>query len=96
MFYYHYKHTDNDIVNYAYEYLGISLDTEEGTESVIYRPLYEDAYLADRNFYARPKEMFFDEVTHDGKLVKRFTKIEDEKLLAELTKIRDQKYGTKV
>jgi len=93
-FYYHYKHTDKNIVNYAYEVLGVSLNTEEGTESVIYRPLYEDSYLGFRDFYARPKEMFLEDVIHKETQIPRFTKIEDKKLIAELIKIRDQKYSS--
>ncbi|MBX2866880.1 DUF1653 domain-containing protein [Candidatus Kaiserbacteria bacterium] len=88
-FYYHYKHTDEDMANYAYEVLGISLDTEEGTESVIYRPLYEDSYLDSRDFYARPKEMFFEKVED----TQRFTQITDPAVLEELIKIRDAKYS---
>jgi len=95
-FYYHYKHTDADITNYAYEMLGISLDTEEGSESVVYRPLYKDTYLGSRDFYVRPKEMFFETVTHEETQIERFTKITDEKLIQKLSKIRDTKYGSEI
>jgi len=89
-FYYHYKHTDDSVNNYAYEVTGIGHHTEiEGLNEsamVIYRPLYESAgvYKIGKHYDVRPLVMFMEEVVKDGKTFPRFAKITDEKIIAEL------------
>ena len=94
-FYYHYKHTSDDINNYAYEVVGVGHHTEdEVTNFVIYRPLYESSvYLADKMFDVRPLEMFMEEVTKDGKTFPRFQKITDPEICAKLEKLKQEMYA---
>jgi hypothetical protein len=97
-FYYHYKHTDDSVNNYAYEVIGIGHHTEiEGLEEsamVIYRPLYESAgvYKIGKHYDVRPLAMFMEPVEKEGKILPRFTKITDEKIIAELVEIKNQMY----
>lgn len=92
-FYYHYKHSeDKGFADYAYEVIGTALHTEEGTYTVLYRPLYDNTYL-DVDYSARPLEMFMETVTKDGVEMSRFKKIEDEELVAKLSRIRTERYG---
>lgn len=98
-FYYHYKHDPQGLINnYAYEIVNIGHHTEiEGlkeSEMVIYKPLYVEAgvYKAGKHFDVRPRAMFMEEVTKDGKTFPRFQLITDEKVIAELKKIRDELY----
>ena len=94
-FYYHYKHTSDDINNYAYEVVGVGHHTEdEVTNFVIYRPLYESSvYLAGKMFDVRPLEMFMEEVTKDGKTFPRFQKITDPEICAKLEKLKQEMYA---
>ncbi len=92
--YYHYKHNpEGEINNYAYEVIGTGLHTEDGTHFVIYRPLYISTFLGSAGYYIRPYEMFIGNVEINGKLVKRFEKIEDEDLLTKLDRIKREMYG---
>lgn len=101
-FYYHYKHTDTDVSNYAYEVLNLAHHTEmKGYEDsnegllVIYRPLYDSAFVYQngKHYDARPYDMFYEDVEKDGKMIPRFTPITDEKIICELEKIRGEMYG---
>ena len=84
-YYYHYKHDPKkDLANYSYEVIGIAMDTEDDTYSVIYRPLYEDASLAPAEYYSRPYEMFVGMVEKEGKRVPRFRRITDKKVIGVL------------
>lgn len=86
-YYYHYKHdTTKGVNNYAYEVLGVAMHTEDGSKTVIYRPLYKNISLNDAQFYARPLDMFIENVQKEGKTVPRFTKITDESVIDELKK----------
>lgn len=58
--YRHYKGRD-------YQVLGCAKHTETGEELVVYRALY-----GEQELWARPKTMFSEEVTVDGKPVPRF------------------------
>ena len=94
-FYYHYKHDPTKgINNYAYEVIGLGRNTEEGTFTVLYRPLYESEWMPPADFQSRPLEMFSDKnFEKDGKIIpERFIKITDEKVISELIKIRDEMY----
>ena len=55
-----------------YEYLGTARHSETEEELVLYRPLYNDSGL-----WVRPKKMFFENVTVEGKSVPRFKEIKD-------------------
>lgn len=50
-----------------YEVLGVALDSETCSETVIYKALY-----GDNKIWVRPKSMFSEYVLLDGKKVKRF------------------------
>lgn len=98
-FYYHYKHDPRGAVNnYAYEYMGVGVHTEddcrpEDANMVIYRPLYEaSVYKAGKLCDLRPLDMWMGEVEHGGKTVRRFQKITDPAVLVELTAIRNRMY----
>ncbi len=97
-FYYHYKHTDIDIINYAYEVLNIAHHTEiEGLDEsamVVYRPLYENAsvYKIGQHWDVRPLSMFAENIEKNGKMIERFTRITDENIILELKKKREEMY----
>ena len=98
-FYYHYKHDpQGSINNYAYEVVGLGMHTEmhddpEGV-MVIYRPIYEAfVYKQGKWCDVRPRSMFIEDVTKDGKTFPRFQKITDSATILELEKIRDMMYG---
>ena len=97
-FYYHYKHDPNGpINNYAYEVVGLGQHSElhdnPAGVMVIYRPLYE-AYVYNQGkwFDVRPRDMFVENVTKDGKTFPRFSKITDPAVITELEKIRERMY----
>jgi hypothetical protein len=50
-----------------YEVLGVARHSETDEELVVYRPLY-----GDHGLWARPKAMFCESVTADGREVPRF------------------------
>lgn len=88
-FYYHYKHDPKgEINNYAYEVIGVGLHTEERNYTVLYRPLYENTFLAPADYCARPLNMFMDVVEKDAKKIPRFTKITDLEILKKLKEIK--------
>lgn len=55
-----------------YEIVCIAYDSETQQEMVVYRAIY-----GDKKIWVRPKEMFFGEVERDGKVLKRFSEVED-------------------
>ena len=94
-FYYHYKHDPAGLFNtYAYEVMGVGHHTEEDYNLVIYRPLYEEAfvYRNGKMFDARPLEMFMEEVEKSGKRFLRFTPITDSALIKRLEEQREKMY----
>lgn len=102
-FYYHYKHEEPQVNNYAYEVLGVGFHTEgdcrPGEEHfVIYRPLYDSSVfnaeldLGVPCFDTRPLEMWMGKVEKGGVQVPRFRKITDPAVIAELKKVRAQLY----
>lgn len=99
-YYYHYKHNDKDINNYAYEVVGFGLHSEGGHQEedilVAYRPLYEEAlvYKMGKMYDLRPLAMFIENVTKEGKTFKRFQKITDEKIISQLEEIKRKMYGS--
>lgn len=78
-YYYHFKHTDDSINNFAYRVFGVSYHSESQEPLVIYKALY-----GDNKMWARPLDMFMDEVEKDNYNGPRFKKIEDEELIGQL------------
>lgn len=60
-FYRHYKNGKD------YQFICVALHTETKEKMVLYQGLYEPF-----EYFVRPHDMFFGEVEHEGKLVKRF------------------------
>ncbi len=56
-----------------YKIIGTGRHSETLEEYVVYQPLYESTKLNKGEFWIRPKAMFEDTVTRDGKTMKRFT-----------------------
>ncbi|HAX73951.1 MAG TPA: DUF1653 domain-containing protein [Firmicutes bacterium] len=55
-----------------YEVIGIAKHSETLEEMVVYRPLYGEGGL-----WVRPLSMWNESVERDGKVFKRFEKVED-------------------
>lgn len=49
---------------YLYEIIGTAKHTEDGTELMIYKPLYQTDCIVGVDYAARPLEMFMSEVDH--------------------------------
>lgn len=68
---------------YLYEIIGTAKHTEDGTELMIYKPLYQTDCIVGVDYAARPLEMFMSEVDHekypDIKQKYRFELNEEEK-----------------
>lgn len=93
-YYYHYKHEATKPVNhYAYFVYGIGHHTEDGTQYMVYQPLYASyVYEKGHMFDIRPLAMCDEQVEVDGHKMKRFTKITDENTLKQLQVIRREMY----
>lgn len=65
-----YKHSKK---GHCYEVLGVALQTETNEPLVIYRPLYENEY----KLFARPYEMFTEQVELNGEMKPRFEKVNE-------------------
>ncbi len=55
-----------------YEVIGLARHSETLEELVIYKALYSSEEFGNNALWARPKKMFFQTVTIDGKDVPRF------------------------
>ena len=55
-----------------YEVIGIARHSETLEELVIYKAIYDDPKFGKDAIWARPKKMFLDTVTVEGKEVPRF------------------------
>ncbi len=55
-----------------YNILGIAHHSETMEELVVYQGLYNSEELGDSPMFARPLEMFLENVELDGKIVPRF------------------------
>ena len=62
--YQHYKGNE-------YEVIGVAKHSEDESELVVYRPLYNESNGA-RNLWVRPLSMFIETVQVDGKTKPRF------------------------
>lgn len=90
-FYQHYKHdSDGEPHNYRYEVIGIGRNTEEGTLTVLYRPLYISDWMPPADYQSRPLDMFTENVIKDGISIPRFTLITDPELISQLEEVRRQ------
>lgn len=56
-----------------YEVLGMALQTETDEPLVVYRPLYDNEY----ELFARPYNMFVEQVEINGEMKPRFERIEE-------------------
>ena len=63
-----YRHTKSGRL---YEVLGVALQTETEEQLVIYKPLYESEF----ELFARPYDMFMEQVEIDGEVKPRFEKV---------------------
>jgi len=104
-FYHHYKHDPRKgVSDYAYEVLGVGFHTEsdcrpEDAYTVIYRPLYEGAFVFRSTKQlmvvcvdVRPLDMWMGKVEKNGALVLRFTPVTDHIQIMNLKIIRDKMY----
>lgn len=55
-----------------YEVIGVARHSETLAEMVVYRALYNSEEFGNHTLWARPLEMFLEEVEIDGKNIKRF------------------------
>ncbi len=62
-----YKHYKDKL----YRIVGVAHHSETLEEMVVYQALYDNAFGRD-SLWVRPKAMFMEEVTVDGKKVRRF------------------------
>ena len=69
--YRHYK------TNQLYQLIDTAIHSETLEEMVIYRALYPSERFGDNPLWARPKNMFFETVIHNGKSVPRFAPVEE-------------------
>ena len=94
-FYYHNKHdAAGGVTDHAYEMLGVGYHTETGEYTVLYRPLYREAFSYENGLlgYNRPLAMFTDTVVKEGVETPRFTGITDPEIMRQLSEARDQMY----
>lgn len=98
-FYYHYKHDPAKGINdYAYYVYGVGHHTEDDcrpqdANMLVYRPIYKAfVYENGKLFDLRPLEMFYQQQEWQGKMVPRFTKIEDPIVIVQLQAIKKQMY----
>jgi hypothetical protein len=92
-FYRHYKHTPDGVPhNYTYEVVGIARYTEDQAFLVLYRPLYESAWMKPGDANARPLEMFIGTAEKSGVIVPRFTQVTNPNDVKILEQIRERMY----
>ena len=63
-----YKHYKGNL----YEVIGVGRHSETHEDLIVYRALYDSAEFGKNALWIRPKEMFFEELTINGKKVLRF------------------------
>ena len=59
-----------------YEVIGIARHSETLEELIIYKALYDSEEFGNEALWARPKSMFFEEVSVNGKSIPRFKYVE--------------------
>lgn len=55
-----------------YEVIGVARHSETLEEFVVYRALYDSPEFGKNALWVRPKKMFLETVTKDGKKIPRF------------------------
>lgn len=55
-----------------YEVVGVARHSETREELVVYKALYDSKEFGKNSLWVRPKKMFFENVTIDGKEIPRF------------------------
>ena len=55
-----------------YEVIGVARHSETLEELVVYRALYDSEEFGKNALWVRPKKMFMEKVTVDGKKIPRF------------------------
>lgn len=68
-----YKHYKTEKL---YEITGQARHSETYEELVVYRALYQCEEFGDNQLWVRPKQMFFEQVIHNGQKVPRFQRVE--------------------
>lgn len=68
-----YRHFKNKLVRV----IGIALHSETKEELVIYEKLEDDREYKKGQLWARPKAIFLESVTRDGKTMPRFQYLDD-------------------
>jgi len=68
-----YKHYKGNF----YEVIGVAHHSETLEELVVYRALYMHEKYGDNSLWVRPKKMFLENVTIDGKEIPRFAPIDN-------------------
>lgn len=63
-----YKHFKGNF----YEVIGIAFHSESREEFVVYKALYDVPGFGENSLWIRPKKMFLENVTRDGKTFPRF------------------------
>ena len=56
----------------SYEVVGVARHSETLEELVVYKALYDHKEFGKNSLWVRPKKMFFENVTIEGKEVPRF------------------------
>ncbi len=79
-YYYHYKHTNQSINNYAYLIICVAKHRETLENMVIYQPLYE----TEANFWTRPANIWFDNIQTETYTGSRFILITDQEIINQL------------
>jgi hypothetical protein len=76
-YYRHYKSIGGN--DHVYKIIGLAKHSETDELLVIYEPLVRSSWMlnTEANFAARPLEMFLNKVEFDGRVVKRFTLVEN-------------------
>jgi len=62
-----------------YEVIGVAHHSEDLSEMVVYKSLYETAKFPKGTLWVRPKELFVDTIERNDTSVARFTKLESKK-----------------
>jgi len=68
--YLHYK-------NKYYEVIGVVRHSETCEELVLYKALFTCEQYGDQQLWVRPRDMFFENITHNGQIVPRFKWVGD-------------------
>lgn len=68
-----YRHYKNEKL---YEIIDFARHSETCEEMVVYRALYHSQEFGDNQLWVRPRQMFFEQVMHNGQMVPRFQRVE--------------------